>query len=278
MATSDHLTIIETAAVPNQTNKWWARRESNPRPIGYEPTALTPELRAQLNKHPNVQTILLASISYTLTTPTHLESSNRSLQPAPSFHTLPDYPTRCQWAGDDPLMQRYHDEDWGVPIHDDRALFELLTLEGAQAGLSWRTILHRREGYRAAFDNFDIHAVAGYDDSDRERLRGDSRIVRNRAKINAAISNAQATLAIQAEYGTLDSFIWNFVNGKTLQNSFQDLSEVPAQTEESRTMSKTLRSHGFTFVGPTICYAFMQSAGLVNDHVTSCFRYIPLSK
>ena len=180
---------------------------------------------------------------------------------------------RCEWAGDDPLMQQYHDEDWGVPIHDDRALFELLILEGAQAGLSWRTVLHRREGYRAAFHNFDIATVAGYDDSDRERLRADTRIIRNRAKINAAIANARATLTVQAEHGSLDAFLWRFVDGKPRQNTFKTLAEIPAQTDQSRAMSKTLRAYGFSFVGPTICYAFMQSAGLINDHVTTCFRY-----
>lgn len=180
---------------------------------------------------------------------------------------------RCEWAGDDPLMQEYHDEDWGVPIHDDRALFELLVLEGAQAGLSWRTVLHRREGYRAAFDNFDIATVAAYTDADRERLRADAGIIRNRAKINAAIANARATLTVQAEHGSLDTFLWGFVDGETRRNAFQTLADIPAQTDESRTMSKVLRTYGFTFVGPTICYAFMQSAGLVNDHVTGCFRY-----
>ena len=180
---------------------------------------------------------------------------------------------RCEWAGDDPLMQKYHDEDWGVPIHDDRALFELLILEGAQAGLSWRTVLHRREGYRAAFDNFDIATVAAYTDTDRERLRADAGIIRNRAKINAAIANARATLTVQAEHGSLDTFLWSFVDGETRQNAFQNLADIPAQTDESRAMSKALRAYGFGFVGPTICYAFMQSAGLVNDHVTGCFRY-----
>ena len=170
-------------------------------------------------------------------------------------------------------MQRYHDEDWGVPIHDDRALFELLVLEGAQAGLSWRTVLHRREGYRAAFDGFDIATVAAYTDEDRERLRADTRIIRNRAKIASAITNARATLTIQAEHGSLDKFLWSFVNGETIQNTFSTLADIPAETEESRAMSKILRAHGFDFVGPTICYAFMQSAGLVNDHVTTCFRY-----
>jgi len=181
--------------------------------------------------------------------------------------------TRCEWAGDDPLMQKYHDEDWGVPIHDDRALFELLILEGAQAGLSWRTVLHRREGYRAAFDNFDIATVAAYDDSDRERLRTDSRIIRNRAKIDAAIKNARATITVQSDHGSLDAYLWSFVHGQTRQNAFRTLADIPAQTDESNAMSKSLRAYGFTFVGPTICYAFMQSAGMVNDHVTTCFRY-----
>ena len=170
-------------------------------------------------------------------------------------------------------MRRYHDEEWGVPLHDDRALFELLVLEGAQAGLSWRTVLHRREGYRAAFEGFDIARVAGYGQADRERLLADARIIRNRAKINAAIANARATIEVQAEHGSLEAFLWSFVGGKTRRNTFRDISELPAQTAESGAVSKALRSFGFSFVGPTICYAFMQSAGLVNDHVTSCFRY-----
>ncbi len=170
-------------------------------------------------------------------------------------------------------MRRYHDEEWGVPLHDDRALFELLVLEGAQAGLSWRTILHRREGYRAAFDGFDIARVAAYGQSDRERLLADARIIRNRAKIGAAIANARATIRLQKEHGSLDVFLWNFVGGEPRLNAYRDVSELPAQTAESQAMSKALRSYGFSFVGPTICYALMQSAGLVNDHVTSCFRY-----
>ena len=180
---------------------------------------------------------------------------------------------RCAWAGDDPLMRRYHDEEWGVPLHDDRALFELLVLEGAQAGLSWRTILHRREGYRTAFEGFDIARIAAYGQADRERLLADRRIIRNRAKIDAAIANAQATTNVQVEHGSLEAFLWSFVGGTPRPNAFRDVSELPAQTAESRAMSKALRSFGFSFVGPTICYAFMQSAGLVNDHVTSCFRY-----
>ena len=186
---------------------------------------------------------------------------------------MDDTLVRCAWAGDDPLMRRYHDEEWGVPLHDDRALFELLVLEGAQAGLSWRTVLHRREGYRAAFEGFDIAHVAAYGQSDRERLLADARIIRNRAKIDAAIANARATMDVQARHGSLDDFLWSFIGGTPRRNAFGDVSELPAQTEVSRTMSKALRSYGFSFVGPTICYTFMQSAGLVNDHVTSCFRY-----
>ena len=186
---------------------------------------------------------------------------------------MPESVTRCEWAGDDALMQQYHDDEWGVPLHEDRALFELLILEGAQAGLSWRTVLHRREGYRAALDGFDIATVAAYGDADRERLRADARIIRNRAKIDAAIANAQATLAVEAEHGSLDAFLWSFVGSEPRRNAFPALADLPAQTEESRAMSKALKGYGFSFVGPTICYAFMQSAGLVNDHVTSCFRY-----
>ena len=186
---------------------------------------------------------------------------------------MDDTLVRCAWAGDDPLMRRYHDEEWGVPLHDDRALFELLVLEGAQAGLSWRTVLHRREGYRAAFEGFDIAHVAAYGQSHRERLLNDARIIRNRAKIDAAIANAKATLQIQARHGSLDAFLWSFVDRTPRRNSFSDVAELPAQTEESRALSKALRRYGFSFVGPTICYAFMQSAGLVNDHLTSCFRH-----
>ena len=170
-------------------------------------------------------------------------------------------------------MQRYHDEEWGVPLHDDRAMFELLVLEGAQAGLSWRTVLHRREGYRVAFEGFDIARVAAYGQDDRERLLADARIIRNRAKIDSAIANARAALLVQAEHGSLDVFLWGFVGGEPRCSTFCNLAELPAQTAESRAMSKALRALGFSFVGPTICYAFMQSAGLVNDHTANCFRY-----
>lgn len=169
-------------------------------------------------------------------------------------------------------MVRYHDLEWGMPLHDDRALFELLTLESAQAGLSWDTILKRREGYRRAFDGFDIERVAAYGDADVARLLQDSGIVRNRAKIAATIGNARAVLRLQRE-GTLDAYVWSFVGGRTKLNRFRSLSEIPARTAESQAMSKDLLKRGFRFVGPTICYAFMQSAGLVNDHLVSCFRY-----
>ncbi|HEY7466530.1 MAG TPA: DNA-3-methyladenine glycosylase I [Dehalococcoidia bacterium] len=182
---------------------------------------------------------------------------------------------RCGWVAgrpDDDLMVRYHDLEWGVPLHDDRALFELLTLEGAQAGLSWDTILKRREGYRRAFGGFDIERVAAYDDADVARLLQDAGIIRNRAKIAATIGNARAVLALQREV-SFDAYVWSFVGGRTRLNRFQSLSEIPAQTAESQALSKDLLKRGFRFAGPTICYAFMQSAGLVNDHLAGCFRY-----
>lgn len=181
--------------------------------------------------------------------------------------------TRCEWAGTDPLYVAYHDEQWGVPVHDDRLWFEMLTLEGAQAGLSWITVLRRRAGYHAAFDNFDPQAVAGYDDAKIAALLADARIIRNRAKIHSAVANAQAFLAVQREHGSFDAYIWPFVGGQPRINHFQTLAEVPAATPESLALSKDLRKRGFRFVGPTICYALMQSCGLVNDHVTACFRH-----
>ncbi len=186
---------------------------------------------------------------------------------------MPAERARCGWAGDDPLMQRYHDEDWGVPLHDDRALFELLTLEGVQAGLSWLTVLRRRETYRVAFDDFEIAKVAAYGDSERERLLGDPGIIRNRAKVASAIVNAQGVLAIQEECGSFDAYLWSFVGGETRRNAVTTLTDLPAETDASKALSKALRKRGFSFVGPTICYAFMQSAGLVNDHTPSCYRY-----
>ena len=173
-------------------------------------------------------------------------------------------------------MEAYHDEEWGVPLHDDRALFELLTLEGAQAGLSWSTILRRREGYRAAFAEFDPARVAVFGDADMQALLANTAIIRNRAKILSTINNARRVLDIQRECGSFDSFVWSFVGGRPLVHHFETLPELPSQTSESVALSKALRQRGFGFVGPTIIYAFMQSAGLVNDHVTTCPRYAEL--
>jgi DNA-3-methyladenine glycosylase I len=181
--------------------------------------------------------------------------------------------TRCAWAGDDPLYVAYHDEEWGVPLHDDRKLFELLTLEGAQAGLAWITILRKREGYRAAFDGFDPEIVARYGKRKIESLLRDPGIVRNRAKVEGTVQNARAFAKVRDEVGSFDRHVWGFVDGRPLQNRRASMGEVPAETEESRAMSKDLKKRGFTFVGPTICYAFMQAAGLVNDHIASCFRH-----
>ena len=181
--------------------------------------------------------------------------------------------TRCAWAGDDPLYVAYHDEEWGVPLHDDRKLFELLTLEGAQAGLAWITILRKREGYRAAFDGFDPEIIARYGKRKIESLLRDPGIVRNRAKVEGTVQNARAFAKVRDEVGSFDRHVWGFVDGRPLQNRRASMGEVPAETEESRAMSKDLKKRGFTFVGPTICYAFMQAAGLVNDHIASCFRH-----
>ena len=169
-------------------------------------------------------------------------------------------------------MLAYHDTEWGVALHEDRALFELLILEGAQAGLSWTTILNRRQGYRIAFAGFDLATVAAYGPDDEARLLADSGIIRNRAKIKSAIGNAQAALRVVDEHGSLDRYIWSFVDGKPIRNRWERLGELPAETDASRAMSRDLRRRGFSFVGPTICYAFMQSAGLVNDHQIGCFR------
>jgi len=185
--------------------------------------------------------------------------------------------TRCQWVGDwsdvDDIMVRYHDEEWGIPRRDDRRLFEDLVLDGAQAGLSWLTILRKRENYRAAFDNFDPAKVAQYDDARIEELLQNPGIIRNRQKINSAIKNARAFLKIQEEFGSFDAYIWGFVDGRPIQNAWQTISDLPAKTELSETISKDLKKRGFSFVGPTIVYAFMQAVGLVNDHTIDCFRY-----
>src|SRR5262249_48389782 len=179
---------------------------------------------------------------------------------------------RCPW-GTDPLSLRYHDKEWGVPLHSDRRLFEFLVLEGAQAGLSWITILRKRPAYRAAFARFDPSSVAAFRARDVRRLLADDGIVRNRMKIEAAIVNARAFLAVQKEHGSFDRFIWSFTDGRPVVNHWKRRAEVPAETVLSRAMSKALRAHGFRFVGPTICYAFMQAVGLVNDHLVSCFRH-----
>jgi DNA-3-methyladenine glycosylase I len=180
---------------------------------------------------------------------------------------------RCAWVSDDPLYLAYHDQEWGVPVHDDRHLFEMIILEGAQAGLSWITILRKRENYRRAFDNFEVQHIAGYDEGKVAALLADPGIVRNRRKIEAAIQNARAFLAAQEEFGSFAAYIWQFVDGQPQQNQWRALDEIPAQTAASATMSRDLRRRGFNFVGPTICYAFMQAVGMVNDHVIDCFRY-----
>ena len=182
---------------------------------------------------------------------------------------------RCAWPGiEHPEYLEYHDTEWGVPTHEDRELFELLCLEGAQAGLSWLTILRRRNGYRAAFDGFDAVRMAAYTDADRARLLADTRIIRNRAKIDAFVRNARAYLALtDGAAGAFDAWLWRFVDGRPVQNRFREPGTVPAETSVSRELSRELRRAGFTFVGPTICYAFMQSAGMVNDHLTRCFRH-----
>lgn len=180
---------------------------------------------------------------------------------------------RCGWVTDSPLYQDYHDREWGVPVHDDRALFERIVLEGAQAGLSWYTILRKREHYREAFDGFDPVKVAAYDDQKIEQLMNNEGIVRNRAKIVSAIRNARCLIEVQQEFGSFDAYIWQFVGGNPIRNRWDHLQDVPASTPISEAMSKDLKKRGFTFVGPTICYALMQATGMVQDHVTSCFRY-----
>lgn len=179
---------------------------------------------------------------------------------------------RCAWAAGEQSI-RYHDEEWGVPVHDDRVLFEFLILEGAQAGLSWSTILNKRENYRRAFDGFDAKTIAGYDRKKIKALLQDAGIVRNRLKINSTIENAKAFLRVREEFGSFDRYIWQFVGGKPLVNRRKSLGQLPARTAESDAMSKDLKRRGFKFVGSTICYAFMQAVGMVNDHVVTCFRY-----
>ncbi len=184
-----------------------------------------------------------------------------------------DTKPRCAWAGEHPPMLRYHDEEWGVPLHDDRLLFEFLILEGAQAGLTWRTILDRRQNYRRAFEHFNARKIAKYGSRDVKRLLSDAGIIRNRLKIAAAILNAQHFLEVQQEFGTFDKYIWQFVGGHPITNKIRSIRQIPATTSLSDKMSKDLKTRGFKFVGPTICYAFMQAVGMVNDHEVSCFRY-----
>ena len=180
---------------------------------------------------------------------------------------------RCPWAGTDPIYITYHDTEWGVPLHDDRKLFEFLILDGAQAGLSWITILKKRQNYRKAFDNFNPRKIARYDTRKISELLLNQGIIRNRLKIEAAVQNARSFLELQIEFGTFDTYIWQFVGGQTLKNRWETIAEIPAYTDESVAMSKDLKKRGFKFVGPTICYAFMQAAGMVNDHTLDCFRY-----
>jgi DNA-3-methyladenine glycosylase I len=182
----------------------------------------------------------------------------------------PAYPDRCPWPGTDPLMIRYHDEEWGVPVHDDRKLFEFMVLDAFQAGLSWKTVLYKRENFRKAFDNYEPAVVAEYKQDKIDELLQDSGIIRNKAKIKAAIANARAFVAVQEEFGTFDRYIWKFTGHRTLDNKHKDLSGIATRSPESDAMSKDLISRGFTFVGTTICYSFMQAAGMVNDHVVSC--------
>jgi len=185
---------------------------------------------------------------------------------------------RCPWGTGDPLNLAYHDTEWGVPIHDDHRLFELLNLEGAQAGLAWITILRKRDGYRRAFEGWDPARIAAYGADDEARLLADPGIVRNRAKVRAAIGNARAYLAMADAPGDFDRYLWSFVDGAPLVNRWEGMGDVPAETDASRSLSRDLKKRGFSFVGPTIVYAFMQSAGLVNDHVVSCFRYAEVGR
>ena len=182
--------------------------------------------------------------------------------------------TRCAWVGEDPLMIDYHDLEWGIPLHDDVKLFEFLILEGMQAGLSWMTILRKRENFREAFDGFDVGKIARYDQAKVEQLMANPGIIRNRRKIEAAVTNAQSFHEVQDEFGSFDAYIWQFVNGAPIVNSWETIGGIPAKTDESIAMSKDLLQRGFKFVGPTICYAHMQATGMVNDHTLDCFRYI----
>jgi DNA-3-methyladenine glycosylase I len=189
-----------------------------------------------------------------------------------------DKPTTCPWPNNDPLMIEYHDKEWGVPLHDDQKLFEFMLLDAFQAGLSWKTILHRREGFRNAFAEFDPVKVAAFDETNILELMQDTGIIRNQLKIRASVTNAQAFLRVQKEFGTFDKYIWQFTEGKPILNKLKDLSSIQVSTKESDAMSKDLKKRGFKFVGTTICYAFMQAAGMVNDHMVYCSRYKEFTK
>ncbi len=188
-----------------------------------------------------------------------------------------DHLTRCAWCGEDPLYTAYHDEEWGVPVHDDRLLFEFLILEGAQAGLSWITVLRKRAHYRKVFDGFDPAAVAAYDETKAATLLADPGIVRNRLKVASATRNAKAFLAVQDEFGRFDDYLWRFVDGQPVRNTWPSMAEVPASTPISDALSRDLKHRGFNFVGTTICYAFMQAVGMVNDHTVDCFRHVAVA-
>jgi DNA-3-methyladenine glycosylase I len=191
------------------------------------------------------------------------------------LHLFGEWPMKksCEWPGENKLMIKYHDTEWGVPTHDDRKLFELLMLDNAQAGLSWQTVLNKRENYRKAFDNFEPAKIARYNERKITSLLNNAGIIRNRLKVESAVTNARAVLEIQKEFGSFDSYIWQFVNGTTIRNKWKTLKEIPPTSPESDAMSKALKKRGFKFVGSTICYAFMQSIGMVNDHLIYCFRY-----
>ena len=185
---------------------------------------------------------------------------------------------RCEWCGSEPIYVEYHDKEWGVPVHDDRLHFEMIILEGAQAGLSWITILKRRDSYREAFDNFDVIKVSKYSAKKIEKLLTNPGIIRNKLKVNATVKNAKSFIKIQEEFGSFDKYIWQFVGNKPIDNKWKKMADVPAKTKESDAMSKDLKKRGFSFVGSTICYAYMQAVGMVNDHTVDCFRYKEVKK
>lgn len=205
--------------------------------------------------------------------PINQNPDSRNQHPGASIILSESRIQRCEWCGDDPLYVKYHDEEWGVPVHDDIKHFEMIILDGAQAGLSWITVLRKRENYRKAFSKFDPKKVAKYDEKKIAKLLDNPGIIRNKLKVRSAVTNAQAFLKIQKEFGSFDKYIWQFVGGKPIINKWKSMKELPATSKQSDAMSKDLKKRGFKFVGSTICYAYMQAAGMVNDHVTNCFRY-----